>query len=108
MKKDCCKFKGAQQKGEDESLRAGTTATTFENNRTRGEARKASPDLDSLMVHINRLRIENHWDFIERLFGLETSDHAEETAYLRATKVHTTYDKKIKAIHTDLKLLTMQ
>jgi hypothetical protein len=60
------------------------------------------------MVHINRLRIEDHWDFMERLFGLETSDYAEETAYLRAPKVHTMYDRKIKAIHTDLKLLTMQ
>ena len=45
---------------------------------------------------------------MEQLFGLETSDHAEETAYLRATKVHTTYAKKTKAIHADFKLLTMQ
>ena len=108
MKKDCRKFKAAQQKGEDESLGAETTATTFENNKTRGEARRASPDPDSLMVHINRLRIEDRWDFMEHLFGLETSDHAEETVYLRATKVHMTYARKIKAIHADLKLLTMQ
>ena len=47
MKKDCCKFKAAQEKGEDESLGAGTKATTFENNKTKGEARKASPDPDS-------------------------------------------------------------
>jgi hypothetical protein len=108
MKKDCCKFEAAQQEGEDESLGAETTATTFENNRTRGEARRASPDPDSLMVHINRLRIEDRWDFMECLFGLETSDHDEETAYLRATKVHMTHARKIKAIHADLKLLTMQ
>ena len=91
MKKDCCKFKAAQQKGEDESLGAGTTATTFKSNKARGEARRTSPDPNSLMVHINRLRIEDHWDFMEHLFGLETSDHAEEMAYLRATKVHTMY-----------------
>ena len=60
MKKDCCKFKAAQEKGEDESLRAGTIATTFKNNKARGEARRASSDLDSLIVHINRLRIEDH------------------------------------------------
>ena len=108
MKKDCHKFKAAQQKGEDESLGAGTTATTFENNRTRGEARRASPDPDSLMVHINRLRIEDRWDFMERLFGLETSDHAEETTYIRAMKVHAMYARKTKAIHADFKLLTMQ
>ena len=108
MKKDCRKFKAAQQKGEDESLGAGTTATTFENNRTRGETRRASPDLNLLMVHINRLRIKDRWDFMECLFGLETSDHAEETAYLRAMKIHTTYARKIKAIHADFKLLTMQ
>ena len=108
MKKDCRKFKAAQQKGEDKSLRAGTTATTFENNKAKGEARRTSPDPDSLMVHINRLRIEDCEDFMEHLFGLETSDHDEETAYLRATKVHTMYARKIKAIHADLKLLTMQ
>ena len=108
MKKDCCKFKAAQQKGEDESLRVGTTATTFENNKARGEARRASPDSDLLMVHINRLRIEDCWDFMECLFGLETSDHDEEAAYLRAMKVHTTYARKTKAIHADFKLLTIQ
>ena len=108
MKKDCCNFKAAQQKGEDKSLRAGTTATAFEDNRTRGEARRASPDPDSLIIHINRLRIEDHWDFMEHLFGLETSDHAEETAYLRATKVRTMYARKTKAIHADFKLLTIQ
>ena len=108
MKKDCCKFKAAQQKGEDKSLGAGTTATTFKNNKARGEARRASSDPDSLMVHINRLRIEDHWDFMEHLFGLETSDHAEETAYLRATKVHTMYARKTKAIYAGFKLLTMQ
>jgi hypothetical protein len=61
-----------------------------------------------LMVHINRLRIEDCWDFMERLFGLETSDHAEETAYLRATKIYMMYARKTKAIHADFKLLTMQ
>ena len=108
MKKDCHTFKAAQQKGEDESLGAETTATTFENNKARGEARRTSPDLDSLMVHINRLRIEDHWDFMECLFGLETSDHAKETTYIRATKVHMMYARKTKAIHADFKLLTMQ
>ena len=49
MKKDCRKFKAAQEKGGDESLGAGTKATTFGNNKTRGEAREASPDPDSLM-----------------------------------------------------------
>jgi hypothetical protein len=108
MKKDCHKFKATQEKGENESPGAGTTTTTFGNNKTRGEARRASPDPDSLMVHISRLRIEDHYDFMEHLFGLETSDHAEDTAYLRATKVHTTYARKTKAIHADFKLLTTQ
>ena len=108
MKKDCRKFKAAQEKGEDESLRAGTKATTFGNNKTKGEARKASPDLDLLMVHINRLRIEDRYDFMKPLFGLETLDHAEETAYLRAMKVYMTYARKTKAIHADFKLLTMR
>ena len=45
---------------------------------------------------------------MECLFGLETLDHAEEIACLRAVKVHTTYARKIKAIHADLKLLTIQ
>ena len=108
IKKDCHKFKAAQEKGEDKSLKDGTKATTFGNNRTSREARETSSDPDSLMVHINRLRIEDHYDFMECLFGLETSDHAEDTAYLRATKVHTTYARKTKVIHTDFKLLTMQ
>ena len=108
MKKDCHKFKAAQEKGEDKSLRAGTKATTFGNNKTKGEARKASPDLNSLMVHINRLRIEDCYDFMECLFGLETSDHTEDIAYLRATRVYTTYARKTRAIHTGFKLLTMQ
>ena len=108
IKKDCRKFKAAQEKGEDEPPRTGTEVTTFGNNKTRGEARKALPDPDSLMVHINRLRIEDRYDFMEHLFGLETSDHAEDTAYLRATKVHITYARKTKAIHADFKLLTIQ
>ena len=60
------------------------------------------------MVHINRLRIEDRYDFMKHLFGLETSDHAKDTAYLRAMKVHTTYARRTKAIHADFKLLTMQ
>ena len=43
MKKDCHKFKATQEKGENESPGAGTTTTTFGNNKTRGEARRASP-----------------------------------------------------------------
>ena len=45
---------------------------------------------------------------MECLFGLETSDHAKDTAYLRATKVHMANARKTKVIHTDFKLLTIQ
>jgi hypothetical protein len=107
MKKDCRKFKAAQEKGEDKSPRARTEATTIGSNKTRGEARKASPDPDLLMVHINRLRIEDRHDFMECLFGLETLDHTEDTAYLRATRVHTAYARKTKVIHAGFKLLIM-
>jgi hypothetical protein len=74
VKSECRKFKADQKEGKDEPpQKAKVRATTVEEDKEE-EAKEVPPayDPNSLMIHINKMKIEDRDDFLDRLLVRDT------------------------------------
>ena len=76
IKKDCCKFKALQKKEESAPpKKAKARAVTIEEDKEEGNEIPPAYDLDSLMVHIKNMKIEDCDSFIDCLLVQDTEDY---------------------------------